>query len=95
MNKGSWKAFCSEWGLAETYPPMASLTPVPDIIRTRPTDHAHSEYAGLSKLAHQLLINATFSPDGQRTSFHAPPSSSKPTISATLRLKSIRIPRLH
>ena len=66
LTKNAWKAFCTEWGLAETYPSAASLTPALDIIRTRPTDSEHSEYAGISKLAHDLLMHAILSADGQR-----------------------------
>ena len=66
LTKSAWKAFCTEWGLAETQSPVATLTPALDIIRTCPTDPAHSEYAGISKLAHDLLMNAILTADGQR-----------------------------
>ena len=67
MSKSAWRSFCVEWGLAEAPPAVASLTPALDIIRTRPTDPAHSEYAGISKLAHDLLMHAILNAEGQRS----------------------------
>ena len=53
-------------GGAEIYPPSATLTPALDIIRTRPTGPAHSEFNGIPKLARELLVNAILTVDGQR-----------------------------
>lgn len=66
MNKREWKAFCVKWGLSEAQSPVVSLTPALDVIRTRSSDPEHSKYAGISKLAHDLLMNAILSADGQR-----------------------------
>lgn len=65
MTKNAWRAFCTEWGPAETHSPVAFLTPALDIIRTRPTDPLYSEYARISKLAHDLLMLTILNADGQ------------------------------
>ena len=54
------------WGLSEVQSPVVSLTPALDIIYTWSSDSAHSEYAGISKLAHELLMNSILGLDGQR-----------------------------
>jgi hypothetical protein len=38
--------------------PLERLAPVLDIILTRPSDPAHSEFQGLAKLLYSLLYNA-------------------------------------
>ncbi len=66
LTKTGWKAVCVQWGLSEVQSPVVALTPALDIIRTRPADPAHSEYAGMAKLAHSLLMNAILTTEGQR-----------------------------
>ena len=50
----------TKWGLnpEPTVPPLAQISPALDIILTRPADPAHSEYGGISSLAHEMLIQA-------------------------------------
>ena len=50
--------YCTSTGLDIATPPLFSITPALDIITTRPSDPAHSEYGGISKCMHQLLMGA-------------------------------------
>ena len=52
------EVFASQWGLSPEEPALFRLFPALDIIVTRPSDPAHSEYAGLCKQLHQLLLEA-------------------------------------
>ena len=56
------EAFASRWGLSSEEPALMRLFPALDIILTRPSDPAHSEYAGLCKQLHQLLLEAILTP---------------------------------
>ncbi|KAL9036395.1 MAG: hypothetical protein Q9180_004325 [Flavoplaca navasiana] len=56
------EAYATLWGLSTEEPALVRLFPALDIIRTRPSDPAHSEYAGLCKQLHQLLLDAILSP---------------------------------
>ncbi|KAI9748387.1 MAG: hypothetical protein M4579_007241 [Chaenotheca gracillima] len=60
------KKFCQDWGLKETPPPLMEITPALDIIRSRPADLAHSEFAGMAKQAQVLLMEAILTVDGQK-----------------------------
>ena len=44
-------------GMASEPSPLVRWSPAMDIIRTRPSDAAHSEYAGITKMTHLLLID--------------------------------------
>jgi hypothetical protein len=50
-------AFAQTWGLDTDNPPLLTISPALDIILTRPGDPAHSEYKGLSRLLHTLLLD--------------------------------------
>ena len=41
---------------------MANLSPALDIIRTRPSDPAHSEFGRISKMTHLLFIDQILVP---------------------------------
>ena len=58
------RTFATQWGLndEEDEPALMSISPALDIIETRPSDPAHSEYAGLTKQLHTLLIETILLP---------------------------------
>ena len=56
--------FAKQWGLLPEAPSLFKITPALDIINTRPSDPAHSEYAGMCKQAHQLLLETVLTPTG-------------------------------
>lgn len=47
-------AYSTQWGLDDT-PSLSSISPALDLVMTRPSDPAHSEYQGLSLLMHDFL----------------------------------------
>lgn len=51
---------------AET-PPLTTISPALDIVHSRPSDPAHSEYGGVTKQLHLLLMNAILTPLAQRS----------------------------
>ena len=58
--------FGTLWGLEIDEPALFRLFPALDIITTRPSDPAHSEYAGICKQLHHLLIDAILTPTASR-----------------------------
>lgn len=56
--------YCRDNGLDTESPPLVALSPALDLVLTRPSDPAHSEYAGISKQLHTLLINAILTKAG-------------------------------
>ena len=48
--------FASRWGLSTTEPALFKMTPALNIILTRPANPAHSEYGGMCKHMHTLLM---------------------------------------
>lgn len=58
--------FAQDWGLADEQTPLIKLSPGLDLVLTRPPDPAHSEYAGMSKQAHNLLMEAILTTEGKR-----------------------------
>lgn len=56
--------YCRNNGLDLDSPPLLALSPALDLILTRPSDPAHSEYAGVSKQLHALLINVILTKAG-------------------------------
>ena len=59
---GKKETFASQWGLSSEEPALLRLFPALDVILTRPSDPAHSEYAGLCKQLHHLLLDAILTP---------------------------------
>ncbi|KAK4118238.1 hypothetical protein N657DRAFT_404669 [Parathielavia appendiculata] len=49
------KQYYTQWGMAEDIPALPRLSPALDLVMSRPTDAAHSEYNGLGNLMHYLL----------------------------------------
>ena len=62
--KAKREAFATKWGLLSEEPALFRLTPALDIILTRPSDPAHSEYAGLCKQLHHLLLETILTAGG-------------------------------
>lgn len=56
--------YCQSNGLDMDDLPLLALSPALDLIVTCPSDPAHSEYAGISKQLHSLLINVILSKAG-------------------------------
>ena len=50
-------AYGSKIGMATEPSPLEMWSPALDVIRSRPSDAAHSEYAGITKMVHLLLID--------------------------------------
>jgi hypothetical protein len=50
-----------QWGISSEKIPLVSISPALDLILSRPADPAHSEYNGLSKQMHELLVEAILS----------------------------------
>jgi len=62
--------YCAKWGISEDSPPLTRLSPALDLLITRPSDPAHSEYQGISRLMHELLMDAILTPNASRE-YHA------------------------
>jgi len=50
--------YAAKWGMNIDSSPLVAISPALDIIMTRPGDPAHSEYNGLGRLMHEILIQA-------------------------------------
>ena len=46
-------------------PPLSTILPALDLVMSRPTDTAHSEYGGITKLMHLLLLEAILTPQAK------------------------------
>ncbi|KAL9593508.1 MAG: hypothetical protein Q9219_007519 [cf. Caloplaca sp. 3 TL-2023] len=57
--------FFQSMGMRKDQSPLVDLTPALDILRSRPFDAAHSEYAGIAKQAQQVLFEAILTPTAQ------------------------------
>ena len=54
-------------GLDREEPPLPTISPALDIIVTRPSDPAHSEYGGIAKSMHILLMEAILTGPGAKS----------------------------
>ena len=50
--------YAQKWGLSPEAPALIKLSPALDVILTRPADPAHSEFNGLAKQMHTLLLRS-------------------------------------
>jgi hypothetical protein len=57
--------YATNWGISQQIPSLQKISPALDLIMTRPGDPAHSEYNGLSKQLHQLLLETILTPAAQ------------------------------
>ncbi|KAI1131426.1 hypothetical protein F5Y10DRAFT_262185 [Nemania abortiva] len=57
------EAYGKQWGLSDPSPALATISPALDLIVSRPMDPAHSEFSGLSTLAHYLLRDGILTKD--------------------------------
>ena len=48
--------YARDWGINVTAPSLTKISPSLDIIMTRPGDPAHSEYGGVTRMMHEMLI---------------------------------------
>lgn len=53
-----------EFGMADGWPALLTVLPGLDIVRTRPADPAHSEFGGITKMLHLLIVSEVFTPKG-------------------------------
>ena len=67
LNKTRAATYGQEHGLDTETPPLISVSPVLDIILSRPSDPAHSEYGGIIKQLHLLLMGAILTPEAQKS----------------------------
>src|SRR4029077_19371755 len=60
--------YATKWGLDshERAAALAEITPALDIILSRPGDPAHSEYQGLTRMMHNLLLDTLLTPQAAR-----------------------------
>lgn len=58
LSKTNQSAYSTSTGIGVSPPPLVTISPSLDLILTRPSDPAHSEYAGITKQLHLLLMNA-------------------------------------
>ena len=62
------KHFCDRiaLGMNDQGSPLQSVSPALDVILTRPGDPAHSEFGGITKLLHNLLLDAVLTESAKR-----------------------------
>ncbi|KAM7201547.1 hypothetical protein V8F20_004775 [Naviculisporaceae sp. PSN 640] len=56
------KAYSKQWGINQQRPALFDLSPALDVILSRPSDPAHSEYKGVTAFIHEMLIKAILTP---------------------------------
>ncbi|KAI9747998.1 MAG: hypothetical protein M4579_007339 [Chaenotheca gracillima] len=64
-NKTQKASFHQHLGMTPLPSPLVNIAPALDIIRSRPSDPAHSEYLGIAEPAHALLIHDILTNRGQ------------------------------
>ncbi|KAI1494442.1 hypothetical protein F5X96DRAFT_560289 [Biscogniauxia mediterranea] len=57
--KSDWS---STYGLSLESPAVCEIAPALDLVGGRPSDSAHSEFGGITKMLHQLLIDSAMKP---------------------------------
>ncbi|KAH6613526.1 hypothetical protein F5144DRAFT_654050 [Chaetomium tenue] len=57
------QAFSTKHGISLDRPAVQQVAPALDLISGRPGDAAHSEFNGITKMTHQILIDAALKPD--------------------------------
>ena len=63
-SKNQQEKFATKRGMVVEAPMLSIITPALDLLRTRPADTAHSEYGGLTKMLHMLLVDQVLTPTG-------------------------------
>ncbi|OJD26172.1 hypothetical protein ACJ73_02446 [Blastomyces percursus] len=71
LPKSTRDRFLSKWGMMSGPSPLLSIAPSIDVIQSFPADPCHSEYAGMSKIMHLLLLESILSPRGRDEYLHA------------------------
>ena len=59
--------YSSKWGLDLDQSPLVAISPALDLILTRPGDPAHSEYSGIGKLMHEMLLQGILTVSGAKS----------------------------
>ncbi|KAK3896610.1 hypothetical protein C8A05DRAFT_39840, partial [Staphylotrichum tortipilum] len=57
------QAFSTKHGISLERPAVQQVAPALDLIGGRPGDAAHSEFSGITKMTHQILLDAALKPD--------------------------------
>jgi hypothetical protein len=60
-------AWCKKWGINEHPTPLTAISPSLDLVLSRPSDPAHSEFKGIGNAAHELLCEAILNEPGRPT----------------------------
>ncbi|RYC62816.1 hypothetical protein CHU98_g3384 [Xylaria longipes] len=60
--KAAKKKLSAELGISLQPSAVSEIAPALDVITTRPSDSAHSEFGGITKMLHQLLIDQAMKP---------------------------------
>nr|KMM66395.1 hypothetical protein CPAG_02734 [Coccidioides posadasii RMSCC 3488] len=60
------QSLCKEYGMAEEQTALLKICPSLNLVTFFPSDPCHSEFSGISKLAHYLLVSVILTPHGQK-----------------------------
>ena len=60
--KGDKETVTRRWGMTLKAPSLVNISPALDIITSRPGDPAHSEYNGMSRMSHEILLTGILTP---------------------------------
>jgi hypothetical protein len=78
--KAMREKYASTWGIDTEEPCLMKISPALDLILSRPGDPAHSEYNGLTRIMHNILLDTILTPAAAKSyaailrSFPFPPS---------------------
>ncbi|KAF1816368.1 hypothetical protein P152DRAFT_388522 [Eremomyces bilateralis CBS 781.70] len=64
ITQAARERYATRWGLNLAAPSLIKISPALDLIMSRPGDPAHSEYLGLSRMMHSLLLDAILTTKG-------------------------------
>lgn len=66
ISRTAQKAYCQEWGLTENPSPLDKISPCLDLVQSKPSNPAHSEYSGIAKFLQELLFTAILTTKAQQ-----------------------------
>lgn len=66
LAKTQQATYSTSTGIGISPPPLVTISPSLDLILTRPSNPAHSEYGGITKQLHMLLMNVILTTQSQK-----------------------------
>lgn len=66
LTKTAQLKYSTQNGIGLSPPPLLTISPALDIIHSRPSNPAHSEYGGITKQLHELLMNEILTTKSQQ-----------------------------